>query len=523
MAIVVAHAAAAGALLSCAELGQPTILCEDWSSGRISTARWKHEVAATGGGNAEFQLYSQHPQNSFVQDGVLHIRPTFTHHTMGDLRGDLDLHSLGCTSEWNNGCRNPGTLHAEAGNPGGKLWASQVTSVEQMPDLRRMITAAGLPQCDEQNGVCNHMVPVGGLRQKPIMSAKLMSRTSFKYGRIEFVATLPKGDYLWPALWMLPTGAGPWPTGGEIDVMESMGNAPSGGFALDHSSTAAAVHFGRNVSWYDLAYTPTFEELRNIPFGSVAGRRQLSDGPHTFGCYWGRDNLFMYIDDDANRILDMDEVFRLSAQRVLREPVSVGIEARGGAQAQTSRRHALAAEIAERGYAAGWRKFAEMNGKAVPDWLWRAGDGDAADAPFNRPFHLIMNLAVGGNFFGGNLNPQDAGEALYDVPIAESGQLPSMYWYSRMKSWWRSWSKDGSDSALPVPFAQAPTEVTAFLEPRNTWNAYASGGQDAGSPDTHKADRLANVPPPPDEAIGPQVDLRIHRVVVYPVEGSEVE
>ena len=72
------------------------------------------------------------------------------------------------------------------------------------------------------------------------MSAKLISRASIKYGRIEFVATLPRGDYLWPALWMLPTGAGPWPTAGEIDVMESMGNAPGDKFARDHSEFTGA-------------------------------------------------------------------------------------------------------------------------------------------------------------------------------------------------------------------------------------------------------------------------------------------
>ena len=49
--------------------------------------------------------------------------------------------ALGCTSDWNNGCRNQGTLHAEAGNPGGKLWASQVLTPEQMPELRQKIAA----------------------------------------------------------------------------------------------------------------------------------------------------------------------------------------------------------------------------------------------------------------------------------------------------------------------------------------------------------------------------------------------
>jgi hypothetical protein len=207
----------------------------------------------------------------------------------------------------------------------------------------------------------------------------------------------------------------------------------------------------------------------------------------------------------------------MSAQHVLDGRVRVGVDARGGEQEATRRQ--LAAEIVEVGYAAGWRKFSQMSGKDVPEWLWREG----GDAPFNRPYHLIINLAVGGNFFAGNLNPENEGRALYDVPIAEGGQLPSMYWYSRMKQWWRSWARDGDVSTLPGPFAKARTEATAYLETRNTWSAYATGSQDAGRADKHKADTLSNEAPPPDEAIGPHADFQIHRVVVYPVEGSVVE
>merc|ERR1719502_688 len=82
------------------------VFCEDWSSGHIRPSKWKHEISATGGGNSEFQIYSQHPQNSFVANGTLHLRPSFTYHTMGDLRGDLNMHALGCTNDWNQGCMN---------------------------------------------------------------------------------------------------------------------------------------------------------------------------------------------------------------------------------------------------------------------------------------------------------------------------------------------------------------------------------------------------------------------------------
>jgi hypothetical protein len=370
------------------------------------------------------------------------------------------------------------------------------------------------------------------MRSTPVMSAKLSSKTSFKYGRVEITATLPRGHSLWPALWMLPTSAGPWPTGGEIDIMESMGSDANEGFALDHQSTSAAIHFGERESWYSLAYTPTYENLKGIPFGSLAARRALADGPHTFGLYWAKDNLYLYVDDDANRVLDMDEVFRLSAQRLLSQAAEAG-----GDAGLTAERRQLAEEVAQRGYRAGWRKFGALSGKQVPAWLWplpnesqdvgsfAAGDEPPAeDAPFDRPFHLIMNMAVGGDFFRGNLNPNSTQRAMWDAPIASTGQLPSMYWYSRMKEWWASWSAapEEAQQQLHPAFASAATEPTAFLQTANTWGEYATGAQDTGSPSAHKADEMATVPPPSDVFIGSHVDLRIHRVVVTPVAGTEV-
>lgn len=49
---------------------------------------------------------------------------------------------------------------------------------------------------------------------------------SFKYGRVEIKAKLPKGKWIWPALWLLPKHSiyGNWPASGEIDIMESRGN-----------------------------------------------------------------------------------------------------------------------------------------------------------------------------------------------------------------------------------------------------------------------------------------------------------
>lgn len=64
----------------------------------------------------------------------------------------------------------------------------------------------------------------------PYTSAKLMSRSSWTYGRIEARAQLPVGVGSWPAIWMLPVdGAGygkGWPDSGELDLMEHVGFNP---------------------------------------------------------------------------------------------------------------------------------------------------------------------------------------------------------------------------------------------------------------------------------------------------------
>lgn len=62
----------------------------------------------------------------------------------------------------------------------------------------------------------------------PVMSARITTKGhySIKYGRVEIKAKIPRGDWLWPALWMLPVddAYGTWPRSGEIDIMEARGN-----------------------------------------------------------------------------------------------------------------------------------------------------------------------------------------------------------------------------------------------------------------------------------------------------------
>jgi beta-glucanase (GH16 family) len=72
---------------------------------------------------------------------------------------------------------------------------------------------------------------------KQYTSARLNSKYAFQYGRVEVRAKLPTGDGTWPAIWMLGRniieaggywtdtyGTTPWPSCGEIDIMEHWGN-----------------------------------------------------------------------------------------------------------------------------------------------------------------------------------------------------------------------------------------------------------------------------------------------------------
>lgn len=62
----------------------------------------------------------------------------------------------------------------------------------------------------------------------PIRSARLHTTWSFafKYGRVEIRAKPPTGDWLLPALWMMPKDCyyGEWPRSGSFNIMDASGN-----------------------------------------------------------------------------------------------------------------------------------------------------------------------------------------------------------------------------------------------------------------------------------------------------------
>lgn len=53
--------------------GYTLVWSDEFDGTSIDSGKWEHEVNAWGGGNNELQYYTARPENSYVEDGALHI------------------------------------------------------------------------------------------------------------------------------------------------------------------------------------------------------------------------------------------------------------------------------------------------------------------------------------------------------------------------------------------------------------------------------------------------------------------
>ncbi len=116
-------------------------------------------------------------------------------------------------------------------------------------------------------------------------SARLNSKQSFKFGRIEINAKLPehKGNGSWPALWMLGSNIQTvgWPACGEIDIMEYVSFKPNKVHFSIHSTANNHVN-GTEITSGALDLETIEEEF------------------HAFGVLWTEKYIKFYLDDMAN-------------------------------------------------------------------------------------------------------------------------------------------------------------------------------------------------------------------------------
>ncbi|OWF46553.1 Beta-1,3-glucan-binding protein [Mizuhopecten yessoensis] len=338
----------------------PCLIFED-NFDTLDLETWEHEITASGGGNWEFEYYLNNRSNSYVRDGVLYIKPTLTTDRFGPdslTKGSLDL--------W-------------GGTPGDTC------------------TSAAFYGC-KRDGTGTHPI-------NPIQSARLRSSRgfSFKYGKIEVEAKMPAGDWIWPAIWMLPlrNAYGQWPASGEIDIVESRGNrhytAPDGTHkGVD--SFGSTLHFGPSI--LDKSYDP----WQTAHVEKTLSQGTLADDFHKYGVEWTEDHIKFLFDGQ--------------------ETLTVAPPAQGGFWKHGN--------LDKTGFENPYRNTSKI-------------------APFDQKFYLIMNVAVGGvGYFDDTLSNSPTPKPWHD-----HSDFTTRDFLNAKNQWYPTWNpteRNGEDAAMKVNY-----------------------------------------------------------------------
>ncbi|KAI0925381.1 hypothetical protein AcV7_005639 [Taiwanofungus camphoratus] len=313
---------------------------------------WLQEVDMGGFGNGEFEMTTNSPNNSYVQDGYLYIVPTLTSDVIGynNVLNGYTYNVTGCTST--------------------------------------NLTSCGAVSNQTAGTVIN-----------PVMSARLSTRKShsIKYGKVEIVAKLPRGDWLWPALWMLPVDDvyGAWPASGEIDIIESRGNGPE--------YKAQGVNYVRSsLNWGPFSFLNGVYKT----YGWWTKRRStFADGFHTYAVEWTPKFIRMYVDTR------LDHMLELSFNKPFFERGDFPPTIENGST-----------------YI------------ATPNpWV----NGTPNVAPFDQPFYLIMNVAVGGT---SGWFPDGVG----NKPWLDGSLTAMSDFANKQGEWYATWPQNTQDRALVI-------------------------------------------------------------------------
>lgn len=291
--------------------------------------------------NGQFEQTTVTDENVYVQDGKLYIKPTLQDEKLIQSNNVIDLQKQGiCSSDvWIN-------CHA-------------VTNIT--------------------NGT---IVP-------PVKSGRINTKkgATIKYGRVEVTATLPEGDWIWPAIWLLPVKDtyGAWPKSGEIDIVEARGNNytyAQGG----NNIVSSALHWGPNSAndaWW----------RTNVKRNAL--HTTFSKKSHTFGLEWSEKYLFTYIDTRLLQVLYTN----------FDEPL----------------------------WKRGQFPLSDSNGTRLVDPWSQKGE---LSAPFDEEFYLILNVAVGGT--NGWFEDGKSGKPWVD--LSPTAKLD--FWNARAQ-WQPTWENNG--------------------------------------------------------------------------------
>jgi hypothetical protein len=120
-------------------------------------------------------------------------------------------------------------------------------------------------------------------------SARMITKgkRTFSNGRVDIRAKLPRGRGVWPALWMLGSNidAVGWPTCGEIDMMELLGQEPNKVYGTLHWGASAATHQSKGTS-------------------NVLSSGAYADSFHVYSMVWTSSSISLLVDDNSYFTMD---------------------------------------------------------------------------------------------------------------------------------------------------------------------------------------------------------------------------
>ncbi|WVQ96527.1 hypothetical protein IAU59_003632 [Kwoniella sp. CBS 9459] len=227
----------------------------------------------------------------------------------------------------------------------------------------------------------------------PVRTARLITKNSvsIKYGKVEVKARFPAGDWLWPRISLLPTNNtyGSYPRSGQINLLNGKGN--------NASYTQRGVDYAQS----DLHWGPTVDlDRQYLTWGYREQRRTYySQKFHTFGLEWNEDFMWTYIDSRVAQVVS----YRFNKE---------SFWSRGK-------------------FPATYTNNTEVI-KLVNPWL----SSDKNVAPFDQPFYLMIDLAVGSQ--DGWFPDGEGGKPWID----QSGSAMSDFWLAKSRWWDSSWSPD---------------------------------------------------------------------------------
>ena len=129
--------------------------------------------------------------------------------------------------------------------------------------------------------------PFGG---KEYTSSRIItkSKKEFRYGRVDIRAALPKGQGIWPALWMLGSNfeTVSWPACGEIDIMEMIGGGGR------ENTVYGTVH------WQNEGKNAKYEGKTTLSSGT------FSDQFAVYSITWDATSIRWFVDNKQYHVID---------------------------------------------------------------------------------------------------------------------------------------------------------------------------------------------------------------------------